>query len=95
MEIATSVDTKHSDADEKSNTVAELARATGELNIIVQDNALLKQKLFSYSDFSKEELKRYTGLDKKNFDAVVRTIGRFEPFTYWSGYGVSLIKSPD
>jgi len=95
MEIATSVEIEYSDTDEKSNLVAELARATGELNIIVQENALLKQKLFSYANLSKEELKRYTGLDKTNFDAVTRTIGRFEPLTYWSGKSVSSITSSD
>ena len=48
MEIATSVETEYSDTDKKSSLVAELARATGELNIIFQENALIKQ---NYSVF--------------------------------------------
>ena len=44
VDIDTSVETEFSDADERSTLAAELARATEKLNIIFQENVLLKEK---------------------------------------------------
>ena len=46
--LDTSVESECSDPDERLNLTADLARATEEHNIIVQENVLLKENLFSY-----------------------------------------------
>ena len=81
--------------DEKQDFASDLAKVTGQLQLLVHENSLLKQKIFMFSNLGKEDVRNYSRIEKETFEIVMKMIERFQPLKYWSGKTVTVISISD